>query len=476
MSVESKPVGRTIFEKVWSRHVVADFGEGFTLLHVDRHVLQDFNGNVFKHMAARGLQVRNPKLNFATPDHSVSTNPREPEGRSIGNPHVLALREDTQRFGVKLFDLTDPGHGIVHVIAPEQGIALPGLTVAISDSHTCTHGALGALAWGVGQGELVHILATQTCVQRKPRTMRVTLHGSLPIGVGGKDVILYLIGRLGVDTGNGYAVEYAGEAVRALPMDARFTLCNMSVEWGARYGMIAPDDTVYQWLAGRPYAPQGAMWDAAVADWVALSTDSEASFDSEIALDVADLKPQITWGNSLDMVLPVDGVVPDPSRETDSARRGSLEASLNYMGLVPGQPIAGLPIDRVFIGSCTNSRISDLRAAAAVVRGRKVVPSVQAWVVPGSESVRRQAESEGLNRIFVEAGFDWRLPGCSMCLGGNGEIAGEGERIVSTSNRSFAGRQGPGSRTHIAGPALAAASACTGTITDPRTLPSEILS
>ena len=470
MSAEAGPAGRTLFDKVWSRHVVADLGEGFTLLHVDRHVLQDFNGNSFKRMAERGLQVRNPELTFATPDHSVSTDPREPDSRAKANPHVLALREDTGRFGVKLFDLAQPGHGIVHVIAPEQGIALPGLTIAIGDSHTCTHGALGALAWGVGQGELVHILATQTCVQRRPQTMRVTLLGKLQDGIGGKDVILYLIGRLGVEAGIGYAVEYAGEAVRALSMEARFTLCNMSVEWGARYGMIAPDDTVYQWLAGRPYAPQGATWDAAVADWKTLATDAEAGFDSEHSLDLAGLKPQITWGNSLDMVLPVDGVVPDPASETDSARRGGLEASLHYMGLVPGQPIAGLRIDRVFIGSCTNSRISDLRAAAAVVRGRKVAAHVEAWVVPGSESVKRQAEAEGLNRIFMDAGFDWRLPGCSMCLGGNGDIAGEGERVVSTSNRSFAGRQGPGSRTHIAGPALAAASACAGAIADPRTL------
>jgi 3-isopropylmalate/(R)-2-methylmalate dehydratase large subunit len=459
---------RTLFEKLWSRHVVADYGEGFQLLHVDRHVLADFNGNAFAHLERRGLSVRNPGLTFATADHSVSTDPRRPDLHENANPHVIALREGTRRHGITLFDIGTGGHGIVHVIAPEEGIALPGLTVAIGDSHTCTHGALGALAWGVGQGELVHILATQTCVQHKPRTMRVNLEGVLPAGTGAKDLILHLIGTLGVAAGNGYAVEYAGSAVRALPMEARFTLCNMSVEWGARYGLIAPDDTTFAWLEGRRYAPAGAQWEAAVADWRLLATDAGAVFDREITLDVRDLAPQVTWGNSLDMVQPVQGRVPDPAREADPARRASLVASLDYMGLAAGQVLAGLPIQRVFIGSCTNSRISDLRAAAAVVRGRKVAPHVTAWVVPGSENVRRQAIGEGLDRIFIEAGFDWRTPGCSMCLGANGDVIGRGERAVSTANRNFAGRQGPGSRTHIAGPALAAASAIAGAIADPR--------
>lgn len=458
----------TLFEKVWRRHVVADLGEGFNLLHVDRHVVPDFNGNAFTRLAERGLQVRNPELTFATADHSVSTDPRGPDRGQEGNAHVIALRKGTQQFGVTLFDIGQPGHGIVHVIAPEMGIALPGLTVAIGDSHTCTHGALGALAWGVGQGEIVHILATQTCVQRKPRTMRVTLDGALAPGVGSKDLILHLIGRLGVAAGNGYAVEYAGSAVRTLPMEARFTLCNMSVEWGARYGMIAPDETTFAWLAGRRYAPKGELGEAAVADWKTLPSDEDARFDEEIRLDVADLAPQVTWGNSLDMVVSIGERVPDPAAEPDAARRSNLEASLRYMDLQPGQAVQGLPIDRVFIGSCTNSRISDLRAAAAVVRGRHVAPRVQAWVVPGSELVRRQAVEEGLDKVFTDAGFDWRSPGCSMCLGANGDIIGPGERAVSTANRNFAGRQGPGSRTHIAGPVLAAASACAGFITDPR--------
>ena len=458
----------TLFEKIWRRHVVADLGEGFFLLHVDRHVLPDFNGNAFTRLAQQGLTVRNPELTFATPDHSVSTDPRGDDPGQLKNPHVIALRKDTQRFGVTLFDMGQAGQGIVHVVTPELGLALPGLTVAIGDSHTCTHGALGALAWGVGQGELLHILATQTCVQHKPRTMRVVLDGPLPDGIGGKDLILHLIGTLGVAAGNGYAVEYAGSAVRALSMEARFTLCNMSVEWGARYGMIAPDQTAFDYLAGRTYAPRGALWDAALADWRALGSDAGAHFDREVTLDVSRLSPQVTWGNSLDMVLPVGDCVPDPQQHSDTARRDSLNASLAYMDLKPGQAMQGLHIDRVFIGSCTNSRLSDLRAAAAVVRGRRVAPHVQAWVVPGSELVRRQAQAEGLDRIFTEAGFDWRLPGCSMCLSANGDTIGSGERAVSTANRNFAGRQGPGSRTHIAGPALAAASAIAGAIADPR--------
>jgi 3-isopropylmalate/(R)-2-methylmalate dehydratase large subunit len=461
-------MARTLFEKVWSRHVVEDLGEGFALLHVDRHVLQDFNGSAFTRLGERGLQVRNPELTFATPDHSVSTDPRGDDPLQTRNPHAIALRTDTRRFGVTLFDVGQTGHGIVHVVAPELGIALPGLTVAIGDSHTCTHGALGALAWGVGQGELLHILATQTCVQHKPRTMRVRIDGQLASGVSGKDMILHLIGTLGAAAGNGYAVEYAGTAVRALSMEARLTLCNMSVEWGARYGMIAPDDTTFAWVAGRPYAPQGAHWDQAVADWRTLATDDDAIFDREVALDAADIAPQVTWGNSLDMVTSVAGRVPDPDQEADAARRTSLRASLEYMGLVPGQALEGLPIGRVFIGSCTNSRLSDLRVAAAAVRGRHVAPHVKAWVVPGSEQVRRDAEAEGLHRVFTEAGFDWRRPGCSMCLSANGDALAPGERAVSTANRNFAGRQGPGSRTHIAGPLLAALSACEGAITDPR--------
>ena len=458
----------TLFGKLWQRHQVSDLGEGFSLLHVDRHVVPDLNGNAFTHMARRGLAVRNPELTFAAADHSVSTDPALPDPLQRDNAHVAALREGTQRFGIRLFDLGQPGHGIVHVITPEMGIALPGLTVAIADSHTCTHGAVGALAWGVGQGEIVHILASQTCVQLRPATMRVRLEGAIPAGTGGKDLILFLIGQLGVSAGNGFAVEYAGSAIDALPMEARFTLCNMSVEWGARYGLIAPDETTFSWLHDRAYAPKGAAWDAALQDWRTLRSEPDARFDREASLHVGDLAPQETWGNSLDMVAAVDGSIPDPSSEPNPERRGNMQASLDYMGLAAGQPLAGVPVDRVFIGSCTNSRIGDLRVAAALVRGRKVARRVRAWVVPGSEMVRRQAEQEGLAQVFVDAGFEWRSPGCSLCLGANGDTLAAGERAVSTANRNFAGRQGPGSRTHIAGPALAAASAIAGAIADPR--------
>ncbi len=457
----------TLFEKIWSRHVVADYGEGFQLLFVDRHVVPDFNGHAFATLAKRNLAVRHPELTFATADHSVSTNPDDPDPKQLQNPFVNALREGAAQHEIAFFDLGDIGQGIVHVITPELGIALPGLTVAIGDSHTTTNGALGALAWGVGQGEIAHILATQTCVVRKPRSMRVTLDGRVPAGTSSKDVILHLIRTFGVSAGNGHAVEYAGSAIRALPMEARFTICNMSAEWGARYGLIAPDDTTYEWLHGRRYAPRGATWDAAVADWRTLPS-GDASFDAELRLDVSALPPQVTWGNSLDAVLAIDERVPDPDAEPDAGRRAQMRAALAYMDLTPGARIEGLPIDRVFIGSCTNSRVSDLRAAAGVVRGRHVHERVQAWVVPGSEQVKREAEAEGLHEIFRSAGFEWRTPGCSMCLGANGDTVGPGRRAISTANRNFVGRQGPGSRTHIAGPELAAASAIAGAIADPR--------
>jgi 3-isopropylmalate/(R)-2-methylmalate dehydratase large subunit len=458
----------TLFEKIWDRHVVADYGEGFQLLHIDRHVVPDFNGHAFSTLAKRGLKVAHPELTFATADHSVSTDPRDADPKQLQNPFVIALREGTAKNGITMFDVGELGHGIVHIITPELGIALPGLTVAIGDSHTTTNGALGALAWGVGQGEIAHILATQTCVVRKPRSMRVVLEGPLPAGTSSKDLILHLIRKAGVSAGNGHAVEYAGSAIRALPLEARFTVCNMSAEWGARYGLIAPDEKTYEWLAGRRYAPKGAKWDAALADWRTLPSADDATFDTEIRLDVSALGPQVTWGNSLDAVLAIDERVPDPDKEPDAARRTAMRAALEYMDLTPGEAIEGLPIDRVFIGSCTNSRLSDLRAAAEVARGQKVHERVRAWVVPGSEQVKRDAEAEGLHEIFRAAGFEWRAPGCSMCLGANGDTVGPGQRSISTANRNFVGRQGPGSRTHIASPELAAASAIAGAIADPR--------
>lgn len=460
-------VDGTLFNKIWNRHVVADLGEGFNLLYVDRHVVPDFNGSAFTRLRDRGLKVRKPELTFATADHSVSTDPHTADALQNLNPHVQNLRKETQEFGVKHFDIGQIGHGIVHVITPEMGIALPGLTVTIGDSHTCTHGALGALAWGVGQGEIVHILATQTCVQQKPKTMRVNLEGALPPGIGGKDLVLFIIGQLGVAAGNGFAVEYAGSAIESLPMESRFSLCNMSVEWGARYGMIAPDQITFDYIQGRPYAPKGDKWEAALQDWKLLATDSDAVFDHEVTLNVTGMKPQITWGNSLDMVSSIDGRVPLLNHLKDASQHANTKASIAYMGLHEGEELLGLTVHRVFIGSCTNSRISDLRAAAAIVKGRKVAAHVKAWVVPGSEMVKRQAQQEGLDQIFLAAGFEWRNPGCSMCLSANGETIGPGERAISTANRNFAGRQGPGSRTHIASPAVAAASACAGVIADP---------
>jgi 3-isopropylmalate/(R)-2-methylmalate dehydratase large subunit len=458
----------TLFEKIWRRHVVADEGDGFALLHVDRQVVVDANGRALPALAARGLAVRNPELTFATADHLVPTDPHHPDRFARASRPMAELREGTARHGIKLFDIGEAGHGIVHVIAPEMGISQPGMTICVGDSHTCTNGALGALAWGVGQGEIVHILATQTTRQKKPNTMRIRLDGTLPAWATGKDLILYLIGQVGVGAGNGYAVEYAGAAIRALPMEGRFTVCNMSVEFGARYGMIAPDEETFAYLDGRPYAPKGVLWEQAVADWRTLPSDADAVFDAERVLDVSGLVPQVTWGNSLDAVLPVDGRIPDPDCEPDAARRADMAGWLAYMDLSPGQAIAGTPVDQVFIGSCTNSRISDLRAAAALVKGRKVAATTRAWAVPGSVNVKRQAEAEGLDAIFRSAGFEWREPGCSMCVGMNGDTVPAGQRSVSTSNRSFAGRQGPGSRTHVASPLVAAASALAGAIADPR--------
>jgi 3-isopropylmalate/(R)-2-methylmalate dehydratase large subunit len=461
---------RTMFAKIWDAHVVADEGDGFALLHVDRHIVVDLNGRSFPKLVERGLAVRNPELTFATPDHSVSTDPTTADRRRLADPTMRELREGTARNGIKLFDIGEPGHGIVHVTGPEMGLVLPGMTVTVGDSHTCTNGGLGALAWGVGQGEILHILATQTTRQKRPGAMRVRLEGRVPPGVVAKDLILYLVGQLGVAAGSGFAVEYAGSAIEALPVEGRLTLCNMSVEWGARFGFIAPDETTYAYLEGRPYAPRGAMWDRALAYWRSLPSDADAVFDRDVTLSVDEIAPQVTWGNSIDAVLPIDGRIPDPSAEPDFARRADMAQWLDYMDLQPGTPIEGVPIDRVFIGSCTNSRIGDLRAAARLVEGRRVAPGVTAWVVPGSVLVRAQAEAEGLDVIFERAGFQWRQPGCSMCLGFNGDIAARGERIVSTSNRNFAGRQGPGSRTHLGSPLLAAASAIAGHISDPRKL------
>ncbi len=462
--------GMTLFEKIWERHVVADYGGGFALMHVDRLIVPDLSSRALSELRERDIPLHNPELVFGCADHAISTDPGSNDPHGHNNPYIVNLREQARHFGMTMFEPREFGHGIMHVIAPELGLTLPGLTLCCSDSHSCTNGALGALAWGIGAGELTHILATQTSVQKKPKTMRITLDGALRPGVVGKDIILHLIGTVGTAAGNGYAVEYAGSAIRALPMEGRFTVANMSVEFGARFGLMSPDDTMFEYLAGRPYAPQGATFDAAIADWRQLATAADASFDREIAIDLDGLAPQITWGNSPEAVLPVDGRIPDPSQESDTAHRAAMEAALAYMDLKPGDTIAGTPVDWVFIGSCTNGRLSDLRTAAAVVNGRKVAAHVRAWAVPGSRQVKQAAEAEGLDRIFRSAGFEWREPGCSMCLGANGDIVPRGQRSVSTSNRNFVGRQGPGSRTHLASPAVAAASACAGAIADPRQL------
>jgi 3-isopropylmalate/(R)-2-methylmalate dehydratase large subunit len=449
----------TLFDKVWDAHVIEPLGRGTDLLHVDRHMLHDLGGaKALAELAERGLKPRNPELAFATADHVVSTAP----GRT-GGAHdwaqllVDGLRLETRKAGVRLFDVGGDEQGIVHVIAPELGITQPGTLVVCGDSHTCTNGALGALAFGIGATEIVHVLATQTIEQRRPKTLRARFEGALAKGVYAKDMILALIARVGAAGGTGYALEYAGAAVRALDIEARMTLCNLSIELGAKIGMVAPDQTTFDYLRARRFAPKGELWDQALGWWRTLSSDAEAKFDREVELDVSRLAPQVTWGTSPEDAIAVDAPIPD-------AKPGSLE----YMGLSAGRPIAGTRIDRVFIGSCTNSRLSDLRAAAEVARGRKVAAHVQAWVVPGSMGVRRAAEAEGLDQVFRDAGFHWREPGCSLCVGANGELVEPGARCISTSNRNFVGRQGPGARTHLASPATAAACAVAGEIADVR--------
>jgi 3-isopropylmalate/(R)-2-methylmalate dehydratase large subunit len=417
-------------------------------------------------LEAAHVAVRRPDLTFATPDHAISSAPgRTTDTNAAGGTLLREMRRRCAGAGIRVFDIGESGQGIVHVIGPELGITQPGMLIVCADSHTCTHGGLGALAWGIGASEATHVLATQTIRQQRPKSMRVRLEGSLARGATAKDMILFVIGALGVAAGRGHAVEWAGSAVRSLPVEARLTLCNMSIEMGAKIGTVAPDDTTYHYLAGRPMMPSGALFDDAVAAWRELPSDDDAVFDVERVLDVSDLGPMVTWGTLPEQVLPIDGgVVPDPASEADGERRRGMDAALQYMDLRPGDPIAGTPIDWVFIGSCANGRLSDLRAAADVARGQRVAAGVTAWVVPGSVDVKRAAEAEGLDRTFRDAGFEWREPGCSMCLAANGERVGPGQRSVSTTNRNFVGRQGPDARTHLASPAVAAASAIEGAI------------
>lgn len=463
--------GRTMLAKIWDQHVICRVSDDTDLLHVDRHLLHDLGGSRgLLDLKSRDLPVHNPELTFATPDHAISTARGRAGTSKIGLELLAGLRTETSATGIRMFDVDEPGQGIVHVIGPELGLSLPGSLIVCGDSHTCTHGGLGALAFGIGSSELTHVLATQALIQRRPKTMRVRFEGRLPAGVTAKDLILALIGHVGAAAGTGYAVEYAGSAIRDLPVEGRLTICNLSIELGAKMGMIAPDQKTFEYLRGRPYAPEGEMWERAVAAWRQLPSDPDAVFDREVVIDVEKIIPQVTWGISPEHVVGVDGRVPDPTEIDDPARRAAIETALDYMGLTAGAPIAGTPVDWVFIGSCTNSRLSDLRAAAEIARGRKVAASVRAWVVPGSETVKRDAVAEGLDKIFTEAGFEWREPGCSMCLAANGEVVAPGQRSVSTSNRNFVGRQGPRARTHLASPASAAAAAIAGAIADVRTM------
>jgi 3-isopropylmalate/(R)-2-methylmalate dehydratase large subunit len=459
-----------MFEKIWDEHVVDALAPGIDLLHIDRHLMHDLGGgDAIANVLRRGLAVRNPELTFATPDHVIETRPGRTGGIAAwADDLVLRLREQTGRTGVRLYDVGQDGNGIVHVVGPELGISLPGTTIVCGDSHTSTHGALGAIAFGIGATEVEHVLATQTLPQRRPRTMRAEFGGATPAGVGAKDMILALIGRIGTAGGTGYALEYTGPAVRALDMEGRMTMCNLSIESGAKVGMVAPDETTFAWLRGRPHAPAGALWDEAVASWRTLAGDAGASYDAQVEIDCSALAPHVTWGTSPEQVIRVDATIPDPASAPDAMRRQAWVEALRYMDLRAGRPIAGTRIDRVFIGSCTNSRLPDLRRAARVVQGRQVASHVEAWVVPGSERVKRAAEAEGLHEVFRAAGLQWREPGCSLCVGANGELVGDGQRCVSTSNRNFVGRQGPGARTHLASPEMAAAAAIAGAIVDVR--------
>ena len=463
---------RTLFDKIWDEHVIADLGGGTFLLHIDRHLLHEVTSkHAFERLRQRGLPVRNPELTFAVVDHIVATQPERNDGTNpAGRPFIEALRKNCADFGVSHFDLNDGRQGIVHVIAPELGIDLPGCTLVCGDSHTSSNGAVGALAWGIGASEVEHVMATQAVVQHKPKRMRITFAGRLAPGVSAKDIILHAIGKLGTAAGRGYVVEYAGPAISALAMDGRLTVCNMSIEMGARAGLIAPDDVTFKYLSGTEFAPKGAAWDAAMAHWRGLRSDEGAMFDRDEKIDCTALTPQITWGTSPQDVIGVDEPIPTPASAADPSRRLGMERALAYIGLTPGASLIGTKIDYAFIGSCTNGRLADLEAAARIARGRKVAPGVRALVVPGSMQIRRAAERAGLDRIFIEAGFEWHNAGCSMCVAANGDVVAPGKRCISTSNRNFENRQGPGSRTHLASPESVAAAAITGAIADVRTL------
>ena len=470
--------GKTLYDKLWEMHEVTRRDDGSSLIYIDRHILHEVTSpQAFEGLRLAGRKPWRIDANLATPDHNVPTTRAERDGglMAIADPvsrlQVQTLDQNCEDFGILAFQMDDVRQGIVHVVGPEQGATLPGMTVVCGDSHTSTHGAFGALAHGIGTSEVEHVLATQCLVAKKMKNLQVRVEGVLPPGVTAKDIVLAIIGRIGTAGGNGHALEFAGSAIADLSMEGRMTICNMAIEAGARVGMVAVDQKTIDYVRGRPFAPQGADWDAAVAQWRGLVSDADAVFDSVIELRAEDIRPQVSWGTSPEMVLAVDQNVPDPAREADPVRKDSIERALRYMGLQPNQPITSIRLDRVFIGSCTNSRIEDLRAAAEVARGRKVASSVkQALVVPGSGLVKAQAEAEGLDQVFLEAGFEWREPGCSMCLAMNPDKLGNGEHCASTSNRNFEGRQGAGGRTHLVSPAMAAAAAVAGHFVDVRQL------
>jgi len=458
---------QTMLDKLWAAHEVLQRADGVSLLWVDRHLVHEGSHHAFAKIKERGLPVAEPSLTFAVVDHYAPTRGRT----KIADPQIArmidTLRNNAAAHSLRLYDLLDPHQGIVHVVGPEEGITLPGLLINCGDSHTSTHGAFGALAFGIGATEVAHVLATQTVWQRKPKSMRITVNGTLAQGVTAKDIALGWIAKLGTDGAQGHAVEYAGSAIRGLSMEGRMTLCNLSIEGGARFGMIAPDKTTFAYLEGRRFAPKGAAWQSACADWATLASDGGASFDREVTLDAAEIAPTVTWGTSPEQALPISATIPDPA-DVPAAKAEAARAALDYMGLKAGQKLEGMPVDQVFIGSCTNGRIEDLRAAAAVLQGRKA--KVPGLISPGSAQVKAQAEAEGLDRIFTEAGLEWVASGCSMCVGMNGDLVGEGKRCASSTNRNFKGRQGRGARTHLMSPAMVAAAAVTGALTDVRTL------
>ncbi|KXV34902.1 isopropylmalate isomerase [Gluconobacter japonicus] len=473
MPVSSSP--RTLFDKIWADHVVDRLEDGTCILYIDRHLVHEVTSpQAFEGLRMAGRRLRRPDATVAVVDHNVPTSDRsqpieEPESRL----QIETLEKNVAEFGVPYFPLRSASQGIVHVVGPEQGISLPGMTIVCGDSHTSTHGALGALAFGIGTSEVEHVMATQTLLQKPAKNMRVSVEGKVGSGVTAKDIMLAIIGKIGTAGGTGHVIEFAGSAIRDLDMAGRMTLCNMSIEGGAKAGLIAPDETTFAYVKGRPFAPKDEAFEQACAYWRTLASDEGAHFDTEVTLKAEDIVPSVTWGNSPQDVLPIDGVVPSPSDFKDPAQAAQVQRALDYMGLTAGQKIAGTPVDVVFIGSCTNSRLEDLRAAAEVVRGRHVAKNVRAMIVPGSGLVKEAAEAEGLDKIFLDAGFEWREAGCSMCLGMNPDRLTPGQRCASTSNRNFEGRQGPGGRTHLCSPSMAAAAAVTGTLCDVRGLMKE---